>query len=596
MAHGLLGAGRHRPRVLVLGGEAVPDSLWQALRAVPEVSAYDFYGPTECTVGSTGGALDDSPTPVIGRPMDHADVHILDEHLGPVPPGVVGELYIGGGGLARGYLGRPGLTAERFVPDPFGGSGQRLYRTGDLGRWTAAGAIDYVGRADQQVKVRGFRIELGEVQSVLARHPGVAQVAVVDRDEGDGDRRLVAYVVGPATAAQLRAHARASLPEHMVPAAFTSLDALPLTDNGKLDRSRLPAPQYAPARVGRAPATTMEEQLCALFADVLRVEEVGPEDGFFELGGHSLLAARLVGRIRSALGVDLGVHTVFQAPTAAELAERCGRRDDRRALDVLLPLRTAGDQPALFCVHPGGALSWPYASILPYVPAGHPVYGIQARGLLAGDPLPGSVEEMVEDYLATIRSVQPTGPYHLLGWSAGGVVAHALAGRIDSAGDEVGLLAVLDGYPRRSGCSDTRPVSYADILAGLGFDSRSTAATTRAGFVADLRRLQPELDGLDDAALDRLAEAMVNGRRIGAAFRSPVVRAGLTLFVAGDGPVDHRAAAEAWQPHVTGPVDLRTAPGGHRDMCRPAAMAVVGPLVARRLSGAGDEEEAGGDG
>ncbi|MEU6237975.1 amino acid adenylation domain-containing protein [Kitasatospora sp. NPDC047058] len=322
VAHGLLSDPERRPALVAAGGEAVPERLWEQLRAAEGVRCLNLYGPSECTVNSVVAAVGSSPRPVIGRPVANARLYVLDGALRPLPAGVSGELYIAGAGLARGYLNRPALTAGRFVADPFGPAGSRMYRTGDQVRWDASGSLEFLGRTDDQVKIRGFRVELGEIEAVLAEHPQVARAAVLVRTEEEP--RLVAYAVPEpgttVTDTALRDHLRDRLPRHMVPAAYVLLDALPLTPNGKFDRRALPAPGRQPAAPGRAPRTATEHLLAGLFAEVLGVSEPALDDSFFDLGGHSLLATRLVARARSVLGVELRLGDLFDAPTVAELA------------------------------------------------------------------------------------------------------------------------------------------------------------------------------------------------------------------------------------------------------------------------------------
>ncbi|WP_405774633.1 non-ribosomal peptide synthase/polyketide synthase [Streptomyces sp. NBC_00859] len=321
---GLLEASAHRLRALLLGGDAVGTALWERLHAATGTRGLNFYGPTEATVHVLYHDTDQGGRPLIGRPLPNTRAYVLDRSLSPVAPGVAGELYVTGAGLARGYVRRAGLTAERFVASPFE-PGARMYRTGDLVRQDTDGRFEYLGRADDQVKIRGYRIEPGEVEAVAAQHPAVAHAAVVAREDTVGDRRLVAYVVpaedGADIAASVREFIAARLPEHMVPSAVVVLEALPLSANSKLDRAALPSPVYA-ATAGRGPATLPEELLCTVFAEVLGLSEVGVDDDFFTLGGHSLLATRLISRVRTVLGVEVPLRTLFESPTVASLAAR----------------------------------------------------------------------------------------------------------------------------------------------------------------------------------------------------------------------------------------------------------------------------------
>ncbi|NBH02663.1 amino acid adenylation domain-containing protein, partial [Amycolatopsis sp. SID8362] len=307
-------------RRVLCSGEALPAELQARFFAtLPGVELHNLYGPTEASVDVTYWACEkENATVPIGRPVWNTRTYVLDARLQPVAPGESGELYLAGVQLARGYHGRPGLTAERFVASPFE-PGERMYRTGDLARWDETGALHYLGRTDHQVKIRGLRVELGEIEAVLDRQPGVGGSCVLAREDREGDQRLVGYVVpdGTPDLDALRAALAGNLPEYMVPAAFVVLDDFPLTPSGKLDRKALPAPDWAAARTGRAPRTPREAALCSLFSEILGVDGVGIDDGFLALGGHSLLAAKLVSGIRATLGLEAAIGDVFRAPTPA---------------------------------------------------------------------------------------------------------------------------------------------------------------------------------------------------------------------------------------------------------------------------------------
>ncbi|MFE0172959.1 amino acid adenylation domain-containing protein [Streptomyces sp. NPDC059002] len=625
LAHAAVTRGRELPalREVVQAGEALTLSphVRTFFRQVPGRRLRNNYGPSETHVVTSYVLPDDVDAwsaPAIGAPVGNIRAYVLDDRLRPVGAGVTGELYIAGAGLARGYVHRPGLTAERFVACPFE-AGQRMYRTGDLVRRGSDGKLHFVRRADQQVKVRGFRIEPGEVESVLAEHPDVAQ-AVVTAHEG---RLLVGYVVpsgesgsaqeGGELTASLRAFARARLPEFMVPAAYVILDALPLTANGKLNRSALPDPDFtaspsSSAPLSRAAASQEEQLLCELFSEVLGVA-VGVDDSFFDRGGHSMLATRLVSRVKAVFGVELGVRALFEASTPAALARRLASDTSGDALNVLLPLRTTGGLPPLFCVHPAAGISWPYAGLLAHVAPDRPVYGLQARGLTGAEQPTATLDEMADDYLTHIRAVQPTGPYFLLGWSFGGLVAHAIATRLEKAGERVELLALLDSFPpdRRPG-EEIPELDERDVLALLfeeivGVDRRTFLSgseeeegegeqgLTPAQLVDFMRR---ESAGRVDLLLeeDVLARVVEIFMRVPDALDKFVPErfgGDVLLFTAAESAAewpadDPRRSPEAWAPYVAGEVTEHSVDVRHEHMLRPDALERIGAVLARSLS------------
>jgi len=580
-------------RAWITGAESCPAELvdfWSRDRLM-----INAYGPTEATVDVTFAVCRPRTGPLpIGRAIPGARTYVLDAGLRPVPPGVVGELYVAGPGLARGYVGGTAGTAERFVADPFGPPGSRLYRTGDLARWRrtasdpAAGwQLELAGRADTQVKVRGFRIELGEVETVLGRHDGVSAVAAVVREDRPGDRRLVAYVVPsgePVPAARLRAHLAAHLPDYMVPSAFVPMAALPLSPNGKLDRAALPAPEPGPTGTGRAPSTPREAVLCGLFAEVLGLAEVGADDDFFESGGHSLLGAELASRVRTVLGADVTVRAVFDAPTPAAMAALLdGGAGQRDAFGVLLPLRTRGDQPPLFCLPPIAGTSWRYAGLLRSLDPDFPVYALQARGLTGTEPLPATMAEMVTDFAELIRSVQPAGPYHLAGWSFGGNLAQALAAHLQQAGERVGMLAIVDAYPAeptRRGQRDERSllvdmfVEYAKAYGEAGAEVPDDESELRSRIVDYLGRGGGELSYFDVAQRATVLDVMVNNAKLLLAYE-PDRYAGDTVLVVAARSRQEWATPETWKSCVDGAIEVYEVDCRHEELLEPGPAAEI---------------------
>ncbi|MEV6396006.1 amino acid adenylation domain-containing protein [Streptomyces sp. NPDC051907] len=584
-------------RQVFCSGEALArETAQEFARVLPNVPLHNLYGPTEAAVDVTYHGCrpgDTGPVP-IGRPVWNTRLYVLDAALTPCPPGVLGELYLAGAQLASGYLGRPGLTASRFVADPFGPAGARMYRTGDLARWSADGEVEYLGRTDHQVKLRGLRIELGEIEAALAADPAVAAACALVREDRPGDQRLVGYVTAadlrPGAApdpAALRERLTAALPDYMVPGAIVVLDDFPLSPNGKLDRKALPAPASAAAGSGRAPASHLEETLARLFADALGLESVGVDDAFFDLGGTSLLAAPLVRRVRETLGRDLTIGALFQAPTPAALAARLGAGDDggsQDALGVLLALRARGERTPLFVLHPAGGISWCYSGLLSRLAPDQPVYGLQARGLVHDEELPATMEEMAADYAEHIRGVQPHGPYRLLGWSVGGVLAHTVAVRLQEAGERVELLALLDAYPSDQWRDQAVP-SETDALTALlrmaGFDRGGEL--TREDVLATLQREGSALAGLSERTLSAVVDIVVNNARLMRTHDHRVFE-GDTLFFTATAPrAEDWLTREAWSPYVSGAVHNHDVGCLHPQMTQSPYIEPIAAVLAARL-------------
>ncbi|MFI2230466.1 amino acid adenylation domain-containing protein [Nocardia testacea] len=584
---------------VLVGGEALPAEV--VARWAPGRNLHNAYGPTETTIVTviSPPLVPGGPIP-IGEPIRGVAAMVLDARLRPAPLGVTGELYLAGGALARGYHDRPGLTAARFVANPFGKPGERMYRTGDLVRIRTGadggpGDIEYVGRTDHQVKIRGFRIELGEIDAALSRHPAVEFTRTVGHRTAAGATALVSYVKAEAgtTAAELTAHVSELVPNYMVPQSIMLIDRLPLTPVGKLDRSALPEPVFTAAQGYRAPANPVEAALCQIFAEVLEVDRVGAADGFFELGGNSLLATKVVGRAREA-GYDLPMQLLFGESTPAALAARLGDGTAADAMELalapLLPLRpdTGTGRPPLFCVHPAIGLSWCYAGLLAELPADQPVYGLQAPQA-NGQPGFGSIGEAAEHYIAHIRTVRPHGPYQLLGWSLGGLIAHEIAVRLQAAGEEVALLTMLDSYRLSDELATDAVPTVAEILGEFGGDLVADGAEPTLAEAAELLRSRPgPFAALTLDHLERLYAGYADGTVQANGFRPGVFDGDLLFFAAGADPVnlaapDRRPAA--WQDFVTGTVHARELACTHAEMTTPESLAVLGPVLREHLRG-----------
>jgi amino acid adenylation domain-containing protein/non-ribosomal peptide synthase protein (TIGR01720 family) len=616
-------------RWVVFGGEALEPASF-----APWIARYgdrprliNMYGITETTVHVTWrpvGERDLAAGSRIGRPIPDLAVYLLDPHLQPVPLGTPGEIHVGGAGLALGYLGRPDLTAERFVPDPFSGRpGARLYRSGDLARRLPDGDLEYLGRADQQVKIRGFRVEPGEIEAALASLPGVREVAVLARSDGtDRSVRLVAYVVGEAAdPAALREALGLRLPDYMIPAAFVFLDALPLTGNGKVDRRTLPAPEAA-AAAGQPPRDPLERFLAAQIRDVLGLpadREIGIDESFFDLGGTSITSAIFTHRLQEALGGTVQMVTLFDHPTVASLAgyvrerhpgaswEESGTAVRPRMLerDVLVPLQAGspGRRP-FFLVHSVGGEVVAYRELARRLGPDQPVWGLQTP-----DPPLETVEEMAARFLADVRAVQPAGPYRIAGWSMGAAVAYEMARQLEAQGEAADVVALIDAVSPRwiAGEAELRDVEmlglFALALADLHDVQIEGLELPPELRLATLGLSQVDLSGLDlDAALEitldlgRQAGLLPPSldaaelRRLFERFRAnraalsryqPLPYGGeLHLFRAVDQVLDDLDPTLGWNDLAPGRVRIFDSPGDHYTILREEVEA-----LAERLRG-----------
>jgi enterobactin synthetase component F len=599
---------------VLVGGEALSAELAARLKGMA-ARVTQLYGPTETTVWSTVlelGQIGSAPPP-IGRPILNTRLYVLNERRQLVVTGAIGELYIGGEGVAKGYLHRPELNEERFLADPFTEDGGRMYRTGDLVRWIGDGLLEFIGRTDDQVKVSGHRIELGEIENIMLQHDAVAEAAVVAHRDDDGAVSLASYLVGSNDRRIdidiLRVFLAGRLPGYMMPDSFMVLDVMPLTPNGKLDRKALPTPKWTSRNAYVEPVTPNEKKLAALWQQILKVERVGLHDNFFELGGDSLNAAEMAALFPAWFQTELELGSLFEAATVGALSkviERQGSSEYIEPLSVVLPLRKVAQRP-LFCIHPIIGVSMGFSALLPHLDPMIPVYGLQSRGLRGGGILPSSIEEVAADYLVQIRQIQPEGPYRLIGRSLGGLLGHSIAEQMQEQGLQVELLAMIDSYLFRSRESARPRTGEEEVRTALNFLGIDLIPENLPGRFEDLGEfllhsdnahmipmakglmtLSKEIMKSDPMFIKNLAAVMFNNLKLARQYVPRKVNLDLLYFHAVEtmGDVDDILDRRplAWRPFVGRGFQVHELACHHEAVLDPGPAAQIGNILQQRLS------------
>jgi thioesterase domain-containing protein len=543
-----------------------------------------MYGPTETTIWSTVARIEPGSGPIaIGHPIANTQVRILDGNGNDRPIGAVGELLIGGRGLAHGYRGRPDLTAQRFIEH----DGELLYRTGDLGRWRADGVLECLGRTDNEEKIRGFRVAIEEVEGALARLPGVSGAAVRAWPDASGERALAGYIVGPGDAAEWRELLAATLPDYMIPTRFVSMEALPLTPNGKVDRKALPEPGVPTSRQSEPPATIEEERLAQIWRAVLKVDTISRNDDFFDLGGHSLLVARLLRRIEADYGVKVPMAALFRAPKLAAMAELIASGKPLEA-PAIVPIQPHGSKPPILWLD-GGSTFLPTVERLG---SDQPFLGISVDAILdAAGGCPRKFEEAARLIVTAIREAQPIGPYRIGGWCTSGILAYAAAVELRRQGEEVALLMLAHAF---------HPVKSRSIgevrffISKFRFHVSQTLAQPEG---ARWRYFWERLRGLSDAAALRGGrEAVLQPKlrtaldRAALRYTPPVYDGNVVLFQPAEHP-DVLDFIEDWRVHISGNFAAHTVPGGHRTMLEAPHVDVFASLLGDALDGIDEPAE-----
>ncbi|WP_292846213.1 thioesterase domain-containing protein [Nostoc sp. NMS8] len=523
------------------------------------------------------------------RPLPNCQIYLLDRYGQPTPLGVQGEIYIGGDSLARGYLNRTALTAERFISNPFSDVPlARLYKTGDLARYLPDGNIEYLGRIDNQVKIRGFRIELGEIEAVLSQHPDVRQAAVIAREDVKGDKRLVAYIVpqeSAPTVSELRCFLTEKLADYMIPLTFVLLESLPLTQNGKINRHALPALDNAqPQASFVAPRNELERQLAQIWSDILNVQPVGIKDNFFNLGGHSLVAVRLMVKIEQEFGKTLPIATLFQFPTIKDLANHLTISKNAPSSANLVAIQPKGNKTPLFCVHPVGGDVLCYADLAHHLGDTQPFWALRSLGIDGEcEPLT-QIEDMAATYIKALQTIQPQGSYQLAGWSMGGAIAFEMAVQLVASGHKVSLLALIDSYapnPKFKGSLEIdEAILLADWLKNL---SESNLAVSVS--VEELRLLEPheqfnyileqaKKDGLLPKEIEQKQASLLfqvfKANRLSLHSYIPQPYSGrITLFCASDTlNAETQDPTHGWRQLAAGGIDMHNIASNHFSIMR----------------------------
>ncbi len=603
-------------RVVNLAGEALQRKLVEELYEQQTIErVVNLYGPSEDTTYSTYAVMkrEEAGRVVIGRPIAKTRAYVVDERGAVVPLGVAGELCLGGEGLARGYLKRTALTAEKFIPDELSGQiGARLYRTGDLARYLADGNIEYLGRIDDQVKIRGYRIEPGEIEARLRQHEAVQEGVVLVQKEVSEEKRLVAYVVANQevglTADELRRYLRQTLPEYMIPSAFVLLDEMPFTPNGKINRQALPAlAKNGDERQETfvAPRDALELQLQRLWEDLLNVRPIGITDNFFDLGGHSLLAVRMMAQLSDQIGRELPLVLILQQQTIQGLASLLRQQVEPQATSPLVAIQPDGWKQPFFCVHPAGGSVICYLGLSRHLGLEQPFYGMQTPGL--DDPTEAAltrIEEMAARYIEELRTVQGAGPYKLGGWSMGGVVAFEMAQQLRRQGQEVSLLALFDSrVPTSLGRTEIDEegllLQFTSDISGLyGLEQSLTEENSQSrGVEEHLRVLLEQVvragsvpRDFDLKQLSRRFQVFQMNMCAMLRYERQRYPGRITFFRASEQLADvSQDAAKDWQDLAADGVEIHVVPGNHYTMLREPQVQVVAEWLKVCLDITGNE-------